>query len=185
MDDITNDQKTWHTGEDFVDIVNPNISGDAEQIFKDKNDVPKAVVWLTDENGPYLFFWKLTIDDFFTPAKPSIVWTLSNVNDPDSQNNGLVYDPYIRPVQPPTDVIKLGQMIRCVSKPHNLDRWFIVKKMSIPLNAPESTSYSLGDSMSVSLSDIIAKANVKTNRRLDKIAKNNRSPDVTGSASKD
>lgn len=40
--------------------------------------------------------------------------------------------------------IKLLDEIRVISKPHGLDRLFLVSKIIIPLNKPENAEYTMG-----------------------------------------
>ena len=49
------------------------------------------------------------------------------------------------------DEINLNDTIRVVSDPHGLDRLFPVTKLDIPLDAPESTVFTLGTNVKVSL----------------------------------
>jgi hypothetical protein len=44
------------------------------------------------------------------------------------------------------EAVKLLDSIRCVSPPHGLDRYFLVTELSIPLDSPENTTYTLGSS---------------------------------------
>lgn len=46
------------------------------------------------------------------------------------------------------EAVKLLDKIRVVSKPHGLDRYFPVTELEIPLDAPETSQFSLGDKIS-------------------------------------
>ena len=46
------------------------------------------------------------------------------------------------------EAVKLLDKIRVVSKPHGLDRYFPVTELEIPLDAPETSQFSLGDKVS-------------------------------------
>ena len=53
-----------------------------------------------------------------------------------------------------TEAVKLLDEIRVISRPHGLDRMFPVKKLEIPLDNPEQTQFTLGDSVKTSLTSV-------------------------------
>lgn len=53
-----------------------------------------------------------------------------------------------------TEAVKLLDEIRVISRPHGLDRMFPVKKLEIPLDNPEETQFTLGDSVKTSLTSV-------------------------------
>ena len=53
-----------------------------------------------------------------------------------------------------TEAVKLLDEIRVISRPHGLDRMFPVKKLEIPLDNPEQTQFTLGDSLKTSLTSV-------------------------------
>lgn len=53
-----------------------------------------------------------------------------------------------------TEAVKLLDEIRVISRPHGLDRMFPVKKLDIPLDNPEQTQFTLGDSVKTSLTSV-------------------------------
>lgn len=64
--------------------------------------------------------------------------------------------------------IKLLDKVRAVSSPHMMDRYFPVRRMSIPLDHPENTTFTLGDTQKVSLTGV----NNQINRELIEAIKN-------------
>ena len=65
--------------------------------------------------------------------------------------------------------IKVGDRIRCVSKPHGMDRFFPVTKRTIHLDAPEQDTITLGDTVSVSYTERANKDNDTIYQRIDRI----------------
>lgn len=53
-----------------------------------------------------------------------------------------------------TEAVKLLDEIRVISRPHGLDRMFPVKKLEIPLDNPEQTQFTLGDSVKTNLTSV-------------------------------
>lgn len=65
--------------------------------------------------------------------------------------------------------VKLLDRIRVVSIPHGMDRYFPVKKLSIPLDSPENTTFTLGDSIQETLTDINNKTNSEILQKIENI----------------
>ncbi len=65
--------------------------------------------------------------------------------------------------------IKVGDRIRCLSKPHGMDRFFPVTKRSIHLDAPEQDTITLGDTVSVSYTERANKDNDAIYQQIDHI----------------
>ena len=57
--------------------------------------------------------------------------------------------------------IKLLDSVRVLSVPHGMDRYFPVKKMSIPLDTPENTVFSLGSNIKTELTSVSNKISVE------------------------
>lgn len=53
-----------------------------------------------------------------------------------------------------TEAVKLLDEIRVISRPHGLDRMFPVKKLEIPLDNPEQTQFTLGDTVKTNLTSV-------------------------------
>lgn len=67
---------------------------------------------------------------------------------------------------------KLLDMVRVVSEPHGLDRYFMLSKLSIHLNNPENDSITLGIEEPKSLSAKTQSANEKIKRDIEKLPTN-------------
>ena len=52
------------------------------------------------------------------------------------------------------EAVKLLDEIRVISRPHGLDRVFPVTKLEIPLDSPENTKFTLGDTVQTSLTSV-------------------------------
>ena len=64
---------------------------------------------------------------------------------------------------------KISDQIRVVSKPHGLDRYFRLTKMTINLNNPENTTITLGKDEKLSLSAKTNKVNEEIKKAIDSI----------------
>ena len=69
------------------------------------------------------------------------------------------------------EAIKLLDRIRAISRPHGMDRYFPVRKLEIPLDAPESTSFTLGDSDAPSLTRVNNQINAKILQKIENLPK--------------
>lgn len=65
--------------------------------------------------------------------------------------------------------IKLGDDIRVVSKPHGLDRFFMVSQLSIDLQKPESNTVKLGSDVKVSLTERSTQANENIKKKVNSL----------------
>lgn len=71
------------------------------------------------------------------------------------------------------DAINVGDKIRCISKPHNIDEWLIVKAMTIDIDYPENTTIELiSPSKKVETDDLITSNNKSNEKAIEDI--NNR-----------
>lgn len=75
-------------------------------------------------------------------------------------------------LNPEIESVKICDIIRVKSAPHNLDKEFIVQKLEIPLDSPENAKISLGGKVKVSLTS----SNNKVNTQLKEQAE--RAPNV-------
>lgn len=69
------------------------------------------------------------------------------------------------------EAVKLLDNIRVISRPHGMDRYFPVTKLEIPLDTPESTQFTLGDSVSLSLTRVNNQISSKILQEIDNIPK--------------
>lgn len=67
-------------------------------------------------------------------------------------------------MNPGIEGVKLSDQIRVISTPHGLNKVFPVSKLSIPLDRPENTMFTLGTNIKMSLTE----ANNKTNNEIIK-----------------
>lgn len=63
--------------------------------------------------------------------------------------------------------IVLSNKLRVISRPHGLDRYFPITKMSIPLDKPEDTTFTLGDTVKVSYTQRSNEANASIIEEID------------------
>lgn len=69
------------------------------------------------------------------------------------------------------EAVKLIDSIRVVSPPHGLDKVFPVTKLEIPLDSPEKTDFTLGDTVQTSLTSVNNQANQAILNRIEDIPK--------------
>ncbi len=53
-----------------------------------------------------------------------------------------------------SEAIKLLDKIRVISSPHGMDKYFPVRKIEIPLDSPENTTFELGDGIETTLTSV-------------------------------
>lgn len=69
------------------------------------------------------------------------------------------------------EAVKLLDKIRVISRPHGMDRYFPVTKLEIPLDAPENTQFTLGDSVTPSLTRVNNQINAKILQEIENLPK--------------
>lgn len=69
------------------------------------------------------------------------------------------------------EAVKLLDEIRVISRPHGLDRMFPVKKLEIPLDNPEQTQFTLGDTVQTSLTSVNNQTSAAIMDRIEKLPK--------------
>lgn len=68
-----------------------------------------------------------------------------------------------------TESIELLDLVRCVSSPHGMDRYFPVTKIEIPLDEPDNMLYTFGDVIPSSLTGNSKKINSKIIKKIDEM----------------
>ena len=68
-----------------------------------------------------------------------------------------------------TDAIRVLDSVRVVSKPHSLDKFFLVTKRTIPLNKPSDEVFTFGAKVRESLTDTTRKENTDVKNKLNAI----------------
>lgn len=69
------------------------------------------------------------------------------------------------------EAVKLLDEIRVVSLPHGMDRLFPVTKLEIPLDTPEKTQFTLGDTVQLSLTSVNNQINADILQRIEELPK--------------
>lgn len=69
------------------------------------------------------------------------------------------------------EAVKLLDKIRVISRPHGMDRFFPVAKLNIPLDSPENTVFTLGDTISPSLTSTNNKTSAGILQRIENLPK--------------
>lgn len=69
------------------------------------------------------------------------------------------------------EAVKLLDNIRVISRPHGMNRYFPVTKLEIPLDMPENTQFTLGDSMSLSLTRVNNQTSSKILQEIENLPK--------------
>lgn len=68
--------------------------------------------------------------------------------------------------------IKLLDKVRCISKPHGMDRFFPVTKLTIQLDKPDSAKYTLGGTVKTTLTGSTNSASKDASQKLEKLPGN-------------
>lgn len=74
-------------------------------------------------------------------------------------------------LNPDIEAVKLLDEIRVISRPHGLDRMFPVKKLEIPLDSPEDTQFTLGDTVQTSLTSVNNQTSAAIMERIEDLPK--------------
>lgn len=69
------------------------------------------------------------------------------------------------------EAVKLLDNIRVISRPHGMNRYFPVTKLEIPLDMPENTQFTLGDSVSLSLTRVNNQTSSKILQEIENLPK--------------
>lgn len=69
------------------------------------------------------------------------------------------------------EAVKLLDEIRVISKPHGMDRYFPVTKLEIPLDQPENTQFTLGDTVKTTLTSANNKTNSEILKKIETLPK--------------
>lgn len=67
--------------------------------------------------------------------------------------------------------VKLLDIIRVISPPHGLDRYFPVRKLTVPLDVPENTLFTMGNNVQTSLTGSSANANAEIMNVIERLPK--------------
>lgn len=66
------------------------------------------------------------------------------------------------------ELFELYDMVHCTSKPHGLDRTFPIKKVEIPIDNPQNTTFTIGDNtVANTLSSSLTNSNATINAKID------------------
>lgn len=63
--------------------------------------------------------------------------------------------------------IDILDKVRAISKPHGMDRYFLVSKMSIPLDKPDDMTFTLGTTYTASLTAANNQASTEVNKKIE------------------
>ena len=67
--------------------------------------------------------------------------------------------------------IRLLDKIRVLSRPHQLDAWFTLTRLEIPLDSPESSQFTLGDTVKTSLTQVNNQINTDLTKKINTLPK--------------
>ena len=67
--------------------------------------------------------------------------------------------------------IELLDNVRVISRPHGMDRRFMVKKLDIPLDRPEDTKFQLGDTVKTTLTSVNNAVNSEILKKIEELPK--------------
>lgn len=70
-------------------------------------------------------------------------------------------------LNPEIAALDMLDLVRCISTPHGMDRWFPVTKITLYLDSPSKNQYVLGDSEPVSLTSLSSTRSSAITKRID------------------
>ena len=142
---------------------------DERLTIKDVND-GKDYVYSEDATNTYGWIYQVVEWDDVTVA--SILKTKGEKYLSDIQFENMVIEAKavdLHLTDKDIEQFKISDLIRVVSKPHGLDRYFRLTKMTINLNNPESTTITLGKDEKLTLSAKTNKVNEEIKKAIDSI----------------
>lgn len=69
------------------------------------------------------------------------------------------------------EAVNLLDKIKIVSRPHGMDRYFMLTKLEIPLDSPENTAFTLGDNIKTSLTSVDNATSAKILQNIENLPK--------------
>ena len=133
----------------------------------EENPIEELQSYLTvesvNEGSPYVvnteaynsFGWICAVEHWDNVTNPSILLSKATQYLSEQQFDNMELEVQavdLHYTDTEIESIKLSNKLRVISRPHGLDRYFPLTKMSIPLDSPENTVFSLGDAVKSSLS---------------------------------
>lgn len=131
--------------------------------YLDVSSVNGGSRYVTNEEGIKRFGWIELVVDFEDITEPEELLQKAKEYLEDKQFDDVVIDVSavdLRYLSKDTLPINLLDNVRCVSRPHGMDRIFSVTELSIQLDNPSNSTYTLGDTVkenSITVSSRIAK----------------------------
>lgn len=127
-------------------------------------------IYVKNEEGIAQFGWIEKIvhwDDVTTPARllTKARNYLSDLQFEDVSLEVKAVDLNIMDIS--AEDIDILDKVRAVSKPHGMDRYFLVSKMSIPLDKPDDMTFTLGTTYTASLTAANNQASTEVNKKIE------------------
>lgn len=116
--------------------------------YLDVSSVNGGSRYVTNEEGIKRFGWIESVVDFEDITKPEELLQKAKEYLEDEQFDDVVIDVSavdLRYLSKDTLPINLLDNVRCISRPHGMDRIFPVTELSIQLDNPANSTYTLGD----------------------------------------
>lgn len=116
--------------------------------YLDVSSVNGGSRYVTNEEGIKRFGWIELVVDFEDITEPEELLQKANEYLEDEQFDDVVIDVSavdLRYLSKDTLPINLLDNVRCISRPHGMDRIFPVTELSIQLDNPANSTYTLGD----------------------------------------
>lgn len=118
--------------------------------YLDVSSVNGGSRYVTNEEGIKRFGWIELVVDFEDVTEPEELLQKSKEYLEDEQFDDVVIDVSavdLRYLSKDTLPINLLDNVRCISRPHGMDRIFPVTELSIQLDNPVNSTYTLGDTL--------------------------------------
>lgn len=129
-------------------------------------------IYVTDENAIKERGWIEAVVDFENVTDASELLEKARTYISDTQFENLIIEVsavdlhYMTKSEEP---IKLLDQVRCLSKPHGLDKVFPVSQLTIPLDHPENATYTLGGTIKNSLTSSNKKTNSEIMQKIENL----------------
>ena len=140
--------------------------------YLDVSSVNGGSRYVTNEDAIKMYGWIELVVDWEDVTEPSELLQKAQDYLADEQFDDVVIELSavdLRYLSKDVQSISLLDNVRCISKPHGMDKVFPVTKLSIQLDSPENSTYTLGDTMKEST--LTASTRAANTAILERIAK--------------
>lgn len=145
---------------------------EALEAYTTVESVNGGSIYVTSESAIKTYGWIEQVVDWDDVTQPSNLLKkakeyLNEVQFEDMVLELSAFD--LKYLNPEMETIHILDRVRCVSKPHGMDRYFPVTKVEIPLDNPSEATYTFGENIKISLTANNKKVQNDIVKRIDEI----------------